>query len=169
MKLTLRVFSMALLLLASVSFVGCGDSQTTPTTSSADEHDHDEHDHDGESHGEESTDDHPETFAAAMKELEELHSAIQTAFEANDLEQADGPVHAIGHLLEELPELAAKESGAEDAGQKVEQAVDALMESFGAIDERLHGGESAGKAYEDVANEIEESFKALKAIQQVEK
>ncbi|MBB76907.1 MAG: hypothetical protein CMJ75_20575 [Planctomycetaceae bacterium] len=106
----------------------------------------------------------PESYGAALEQLDALCAATQDAFANDDLQEADGPVHAIGHLLEELPQLAGQESPSETVQQQVKEAVDALMVSFGALDGRVHGGGSAGKSYREVAAEIEEAVAKLKAI-----
>ena len=46
-----------------------------------------------------STDGHSESFADALTKVEQLRAEIKTAFTADDLGKADGPVHEIGHLL----------------------------------------------------------------------
>ena len=154
-----RGFSFGLLMLASISLAGCGGSQTTASTSPADQHDHDK-----ESHADEREHSHPESFGGALTELDELCAAVKTAFAAGDSEKADGPVHAVGHLLEELPELAEDESLSNSSQQQVKQAADSLMSSFAALDERLHGGDAVGKSYDEVASEIDEALAKLKAI-----
>jgi len=135
---------------------GCGSSETAIPATTAESHDHDSHsDH---AHGE------PASLADAVTEVERLRGEIQAAFAAGDLDKADGPVHELGHLLEELPEVAAKESLAEADQQQIKQSVDALMDSFAALDERVHGGDSAGKSYDEVASQIESALAELKSI-----
>jgi len=139
---------------------GCGSSGTAAPTTSAADHD-DDHDHDA--HG-----DHPDgtsaSLAGAVSEVERLRGEIQAAFAAGQLEKADGPVHAIGHLLEDLPKLAATKSLSEADQQQVKRSVDALMNNFAALDERVHGGDSAGKSFDEVAAQIESALTELKSI-----
>ena len=151
--------SFGLLIFASLTLAGCGGAQTTASDSSADLHDH-AHD----THGDEHEHVHSESFVEVLTEVEQLLAEIKTAFAADDLETADGPVHGIGHLLEELPQLAAKASPSEPDRQQVKQAVDSLMDGFAALDERVHGGDGAGKSYDEVANQIDEAIATLKAI-----
>ncbi len=160
MNSTFRGFSFGVLVVASISLAGCGTSQTPASTSPADQHDHEI-----ESHADDHEHTSPESFAGVLTELDELRTAIKAAFAAGDLEQADGPVHAVGHFLEELPELAAKESASEADRQQIKQAVDSLMGSFAALDERVHGGDAAGKSYDEVASEVDEALATLKAIE----
>ena len=153
-------FPFVLFMLASISLAGCGSAHTPASTAPADEQDRDMALHaDDREHA------HPESFAGTLTELDELCAAIKTAFAAGDFKEADGPVHAVGHLLGELPELAAKESASEANRQQVKQAVETLMGSFAALDERVHGGGATGKSYDEVASEIDEALATLKAIE----
>lgn len=163
MNSTFLPFVCGLFMLVGIALVGCGGTQTTASNPSADQHDHDL-----EPHGDDHEQAHTESFAEALTEVEELCAEIKTAFAAGDLGKADGPVHEIGHLLEELLELAAKESLSEADQQQVKQAVDSLMNSFAALDERVHGGDSAGKSYDEVATQIDAALAKLKSLGQKE-
>ena len=153
-----------LLMLASLSLAGCGDSPTTAPDSPAEQQDHDHQAH-GDEH--EHAHAHSESFAEALTEVEEFHAAIKAAIGANDLDKADGPIHEVGHVLEELPKLAAKESLPESDLEQVKQTVDTLMDRFGAVDERIHDGDADGaaKLYDEIAEEVDEAIAALKAIE----
>ena len=162
-------FTAAVFATVAISLAGCGASGTTASTPPAEKHNHEHHDHDHEGHDHEGHGDehghaHPESFAEALTEVVELHAKIKTAVAADDLKTADPPLHELGHLLEELPELAQKESLSEEDQQQVKQAAESLMDSYGAFDERIHGGESKGKSYDEVADQIDEAISKLKAI-----
>lgn len=146
--------SFGLVVITCISLAGCGGGQTTASNPPTDRHGHD-HD-DGHVHH--------ESFSEAVGEVESLNAAVKTAFADSDLSTADGPLHEIGHLLEELPELAAQESLSEEDNRQVKQSVDSLMDSFGALDERIHGGAEDGKSYDDVASEIDAALSNLKTI-----
>lgn len=154
-----RMSCLGLVAITCVSVAGCGGSQTTASNPPSKQQDHDH-----ASHGDEQGHAHPESFAEAVTEVEELCAAIKTAFAADKLEEADGPVHEICHLVEELPALAAKESLSAADQQQIKQSVDALMDSFAALDERVHGGDSAGKSYDEVAAQIDSALAELKSI-----
>jgi hypothetical protein len=148
-----------LVAITCVSVVGCGDAQTAASNPQSKQHDH-EH----ASHGDEHEHAHPQMFAETLTKVDELRTKIKTAFAAGKLDEADGPVHEIGHLLEDSPVLAAKESLSEADQQRIKQSVDSLMECFGALDERVHGGDSAGKSFEEVAARIDSALAELKSI-----
>ena len=159
MNSTFRPFVGGLFILVGIALAGCGGTQTAAPSPSVDQHDH-EHEAPGDGHEHA----HPESFAETLKEVEELRAEIQTAFAAGDLAKADGPVHAVGHLLEELPELAAKESLSEAEQHQVKQSIGRLMDSFAALDERVHGGDGTGKSYDEVAVQIDAALDDLKSV-----
>lgn len=160
MKAMSRVFCFGLLIIGSLSLAGCGGEPSTASNPSAESHGHDH-----EAHGDEHGHAHPQSFAEAVAEIDRLRAEIKTSFAAGDLAKADGPVHEIGHLLEELPQLAAKQSLSEaEQQEQVKQAVGSLMDSFAALDERVHGGDSAGKSYEEVAAQIDAAFAELNSV-----
>jgi hypothetical protein len=102
---------------------------------------------------------HAETLADAVKELEGICATIKAAFAKDDAEAAHGPMHDIGHVLEEIPDLAAK-STLDDAGKaEVKKAAETLYEAFSAVDESMHG--SGGKKYSDVAESIDAALKVI--------
>ena len=102
---------------------------------------------------------HAATLAEAVKELEGICADVKTAFEKNDADAADEPLHEVGHVLEEIPKLAAT-SKLDDAGKaEVETAVKSMLDAFGAIHDGMHGG--TGKKYTEVADAIEAALKTL--------
>ena len=100
----------------------------------------------------------PETFAAAVEELVKERDTIRDAFAKNDAEAAHEPLHEVGHLLEAMPELAAKGPAPADAAV-VKEVSNELFELFGKVDEKLHGTE--GSTYEEVAEKIDAGVKRL--------
>jgi len=102
---------------------------------------------------------HSETLADAVKELEGICAAVKAAFAKDDADAADEPIHDVDHVLQEIPELAAK-SKLDDAGKaEVKTAVDSMLKAFEAIHDGMHGG--TGKKYSDVADTIESALKTL--------
>jgi hypothetical protein len=155
MKRTAHLGLPLLVLIMSVSPLGCNSPAPSSGPPAAEEGHHD-HDHDGEdSHGE-----HPETYADAVATLDELRTDVKDAFAANDLEKADGPVHEFGHVLEELPALAEKASLTQVEQDEIKTAVEDLFDCFGRIDDRIHSGK--GATYEEVSEEIDAALATLR-------
>ena len=143
---------MTLLVLGGVLiFAGCPSSD--PVESADGDHDHNH----GHGHGDHEK--HPETYAEAVGQLVSMDKTIRDAFAANDADTAHGPLHDIGHLLEEVTELAQKETMSEEQTAAVQQAVDSLFELYGAVDATMHGGE--GKSYDEVKNDIDAALATL--------
>ncbi len=118
----------------------------------------DGHDHEGHEH------DHANmSFSAAISELEELSGTISESMAKDDADAAHDPLHEVGDLLEQLPELAKKD-GLSQADQKtVNGAVAKLMDAYGAVDAIMHGEE--GKSWDEVKDEIDEATKTLTAFE----
>lgn len=165
MKIVLRRALAVLFLLVPMQLVGCGGSEPksdSPSPQAGDSHEHPDHaDHAEHDHQD---GDHPQTLSAAVANLEELRAAIEKAFAADDMSEADGPVHQIGHALEAITSLAKKSSLSADEQKVMKEAVDVLFDSFGAIDQRIHGGKEAGKSYADVAEQVETAMTQLKGL-----
>lgn len=137
---------------------GCGRTETAsaPGAGTSGDHSHAEHASEGaHGHG------HPESLAEAVAEIDRLRGVIQQAFAAQKLSEADPPVHALGHLLDDVPKLAEKAALSTEEQQRVKRALEALYSAFGAVDERVHHGEPEGKSYADVASDIEAAVKLL--------
>ncbi|NDC63477.1 MAG: hypothetical protein EBZ59_05705 [Planctomycetia bacterium] len=154
---------------ACLVVVGCSPASQPPVVAverdHAHDHDHDhdhDHEHDGDEHG------HPETLAAAVAELETLCNRTRDALAAGDLEKADGPVHMVGHLLEDMTTLAAAaRPGDAEAGAAASKAIEDIFECFDAIDTAIHaadGRAAAGVDYAAHAPRIEAAIAKLREI-----
>ena len=156
------------LLLSCLLVFGCNPSPPAPRPVSAasDGADHaamgdDTHDHAGHDHHEHADhDEHHESYAEAVTELDSLRMAAKDALAAGNLEAADDAVHEIGEILEELPDLAAKEA-AIAADETIKPAIKDLYDCFDSIDQKLHG--DVGKTYDEVAERIDAAMKTLRA------
>jgi len=83
----------------------------------------------------------PLNFADALKKVEEAKEKICKAFEQGTPDEAHDALHQVGHMLEELPQLATQ--GRElstDTVTQIDQAVESLFDGFGKLDDTLHGG-----------------------------
>lgn len=124
-----------------------------------DDHDHHEHEHD---HGEH---DEPETVAAGIAQLEKLCADVKAHLAVGDHDKADGPVHMVGHLLEDLGELFAKEKPAVEA--EARKALDAVFECFDKIDTTIHAADEEARKKLDYAEHnpaIEAAIAKLKDL-----
>ncbi len=114
---------------------------------------HHHHDHSGGQM------DEPENFAEAVKQVDALHAAAKSALFAENAEKADGPIHKLGHLLEDLPQLAAKESMPDSDQAAIRKAVDELFDCYTRLDDKLHG--NGGATYDDVSTRIDAALDTL--------
>jgi hypothetical protein len=150
---------------------GCAPSAPTAPASaktaagnSHDEHeDHDDHDHDHDhDHGDH---EEPETVAAGLAQLEKICADAKAHLAAGDYDKADGPVHMVGHLLEDLGELVAKEKPAAEA--EARKAIDAVFECFDKIDSAIHAADEEARKkldYAEHAPAIEAAIAKLKEL-----
>lgn len=155
MSRLIRLAPIALIAMLSLTLIGCGDRTADDATTRDDappvaigdlEQDMDHHEH-------------PETYAEAVAELDAMRTQISQAFAANDIEAADGPIHEVGHVLEDVVELAREEAFSDEAVAEINAAVETLFDAFGRVDEKIHGGE--GATYDEVQPEIDSAFETL--------
>ena len=168
----------ALLLSLLIATLGCQDSGSstvskTDASSQADgDHDHGDHDHGDHDHGSDPSlpptgsdqEQHqdPETYDEAVTELLATQKAIAEAFAAGNQDDAHGPLHDVGHLLENTETLVEKSDMDDDTKKKLSEAIEQLFASYGAVDEKMHNSEK-GKDYSDVSEQIENAINELKA------
>ncbi len=139
------VFAKLMMIALALTVVGCEPANKPKVDAGASEH--------GQDHA------HAETLADAVKELEGICATIKAAFAKNDAEAAHEPMHEVGHVLEEIPDLAAKSTLDDAAKAEVKKAAETLFEAFSAVDESMHG--SGGKKYSDVAEAIDAALKVI--------
>lgn len=136
--------------LTAFVFVGCAEqTEPTPVMTS---HDHD-HGHEHE---------HPETLAGALSELTELRDTVRDAFAKDDGDAAHGPLHDVGHILEEVSELAGDANLSDEAIATIESNVETLLDAFGAVDKSMHS-EDEGSDYSEVSEKIDAAITAIMA------
>jgi hypothetical protein len=152
-----RICSAPVLTLTLIAAYGCDQSSQpplVPAMTSKDDHGHD-HGHDHEHEHEH------ESLAAALTELTKLRDTIRDGFAKNDIDAAHDPLHEVGHVLEEIPELAEKEKLPAEAITIIKASVEELFDAFGAVDKGMHGGESV--KYADVSGKIDAAVTAITA------
>lgn len=155
--------------------VGCGPSPSDPAggTAAKSDHDHEHdhgHDHDhggsakpaGGAEGGAKSAVKAENYADAIRQLTEMHGKMKTAFGKKDIDAAHGPLHDVGHVLELIPALAAKETQDETVLASIRKPVDELFDHYSKVDEKLHG--ESGVTYEEVSSQIDAALEKLKAV-----
>lgn len=138
--------------------VGCAPAtpparQSAPAAAASGDHDHAEHAHDHDHAG-------PASFAEGVAKLETLSEELAASM-------SDEAVHGIGHLLEEVRELAAKAGLPGDGPAAATKALDELEECFGKVDEAFHSGDEKSdpkQVLESVKERIEAAFTTLKEV-----
>jgi len=154
-----RIAAVAIACLAFVT--GCAPSTPTTPAAAKPAASHDDHDHDHD-HGDH---EEPETVAEGLTQLEKLCADVKAHLAIGDHEKADGPVHMVGHLLEDLGELVAKEKPAVEAEAK--KALEAIFESFDKLDTVIHGADEEARKkldYAEHAPAIEAALAKLKEL-----
>ncbi|MCA9199535.1 MAG: hypothetical protein KDA87_18450 [Planctomycetales bacterium] len=148
MKFTSWVVGLfALLLMLGVA--GCQNGTETETA---------DHDHSSEGGG----DSHAEmSFGDIVSEVVELKTAIQTAYDAGNPDNAHDAMHEIGHMIMHLGEAAGKAGMSTEDQASVTAAAEQLMEDFGKIDAGMHDGNIV--PFSDVADSVEENLAVLQA------
>ncbi len=156
---------------------GCTPAATPPAAtpdSQAAHDDHDDHDHDGHDHGDKKLPDaselaelhdehvHATSYNQSVEMLESMVTKARAAKEKDDHDSLDNTVHEIGHALEDVNDLATKDSLDAAAKEKIAEAVEILMDAFGKVDEKLHGGKGADLA--DVEATIAPALDTLKSF-----
>ncbi|MEO2019117.1 MAG: hypothetical protein ABGZ53_32640 [Fuerstiella sp.] len=138
--------------LTAITFVGCAEqSEPAPVMAS--------HDHGHEGHGEH---EHAETLPEVLGELTELRDTVRDAFAKDDGDAAHGSLHDVGHVLEEVSELAGEAHLSDEAKATIESNVEILLDAFGAVDKGMHSKDE-GSAYSEVSKKIDAAIAAITA------
>ena len=178
----LTVMAAAMSLLA----VGCAPAsspQAKPAATAA-AHDHDGHDH-AHDHGKKSDhDDHAhdhdhgehaahDTLAGALAELEKICASVKKELGEKNLDEADGHVHMVGHLVDDMHRLVGSAKIGDDAKAVAKKALDEIFEAFDKLDTALHSSDEKVKEAIDyleheprIQAAIGELKKAAEAVQE---
>lgn len=186
-RLTLHSGTATLIAMISVGGFfasGCAPAkapQAKPATAKAShdhDHDHDhghgkkdgheDHDHDHD-HGEHATHD---TLAGAVAELVKISASVKEELGKQNLDNADGHVHMVGHLVEDMHRLVGSAKLSDEARSGATKALDEIFDCFDKLDTALHSSdEKVREAIDYLEHEpriqaaIEELKKAAAAIQ----
>lgn len=155
--------------------LGCAPAAppTASTPSTRDHgHDHDDHadhDHDHADHGH-GGHEHPTTLAAGVVELEKTVREVGEKLAENGGEEADGAIHAAGHIVEDLRGLLeARKDLAEAEREAGTKALDDLFAAYERIDQAMHAEDAdavagARKAHAEAKDTIEAAVKSLRRL-----
>lgn len=157
----------AMLLPLACLAIGCAPAAAPPAATARVEasHDHD-HGHDGHDHGDEDYDS-PNTIAAGIAALETICGDVKSELAEGDLDDADGKVHMVGHLLDDLRVLVMDAKPAADVEAAAKKALDEIFDCFDKMDTALHAADEAERKsldYADHASTIESGIKTLKSL-----
>lgn len=149
---------------------GGASSSTHPSTEShaashkdREGHEHAEHAHENSQESDGHT--HPADLSSAVAELKKLTEAIRSAFENETPEEAHDALHEVGHLLEAIPGLAARQNADKPIDvDALKEHVELLFDAFTTLDDTLHGGEDV--EFSEVDQKITSNFQALQELTQ---
>lgn len=141
-----RYSTLLLLTLFSLAS-GCSSATRDPTQATSD---------DGRN---ESAELQPKTYGEAVTAIVDMNETIRQAFAASDVDGAHAPLHTIGHILDDVAELAEKAEMTDEQRQSVKAAVETLFDEFGSVDATMHGAE--GKTYDEASTQIDASLAVL--------
>lgn len=140
---------------------GCREAQQA-TPAKSDGHPAAAHAHADAHTGHDHAPTRPSDLSSGVAALDQHYRAIREAFMRHDTDDAHGPLHAVGGVLEALPELAQAAELPADIAEKLQASVDIMFAAYGSIDEALHHGQPAD--YEAVACQLCEQMAAIRAL-----
>ena len=100
------------------------------------------------------------TFREIAEKLIDMDGQIRNGLASDDEHAAHEPLHEVGHVLENLSNLARKEGLSKDVVEAVEQAKEDLFTAFGNIDKTFHGEE--GSTYDEESSVIQSALSVVK-------
>ncbi|MEM6364741.1 MAG: hypothetical protein AAF745_09960 [Planctomycetota bacterium] len=145
-----------LMISLGVALTGCQPQETSAVGLPAGDTTAESDNHEGHDHGEGGA---PESLGEAVNEIRAMGAAITSAFARGKPDDAHHELHEIGHLIESLPELAAKSGLPESKQTTVKTVTEALMVAFGKLDGTLHGGDDVN--VDEISQTISEQLQKV--------
>ncbi|MEN0112041.1 MAG: hypothetical protein AAF805_15075 [Planctomycetota bacterium] len=143
----------------AAALIGCGAADSAVNATAGDDHGHD-HDHDHHDHHS----DRPASLHAAVAQLTAMRDDIRDAIVDGEPDDAHGPLHEIGALLEAIPDIAAETDLPKEEWDAVNVAHEELFDAFGVIDKAFHTKDGDKKAaYDEVAERLDEAIEAIRS------
>jgi hypothetical protein len=130
-----------------VALAGCG-SKPKPAPAADRDHEHSE--------------EMPETFSAAVADLQEHAPEIKEAFDAGKPADADEPLHHMVPLLEAMPKLIDASTLTPDQKAEAKEVSEQLLNEYEKLHDTSHDGGEA--KYEDHAGKIDQALAKLVAL-----
>jgi hypothetical protein len=100
-------------------------------------------------------------FATHFRQSSTTTSGSAPPSRAGNPDAAHDDLHAIGHLLEDLPKLVGTAGVAIDR-TAVDRSAGNLFDAFSRIDDKIHGG--TGSTYAEEAKTISKELAAFRAF-----
>ena len=94
-------------------------------------------------------------MAEAVAMLKGMVAKVKSSLGGDDAAEADGHVHAVGHVLTDM------EAKAEELGEDVRGAVSDLIDAFGELDEKIH--DKADPVFDEISERVEATIATLDA------
>lgn len=110
--------------------------------------------------------DHPDTLAEGIAELTRAATDVEKHLAAGATDAADGIVHGIGHIVEDIQAILPKEKLSAEGRAAAAKALDEIFECFDAIDTALHAPAGKGTPPADVHAGVKERIEAAIAALQ---
>lgn len=156
------------------TFAGCGkpNSKTSTVPAGPSATIDDDHDHGGKSgedagHTEEADHEHAElevhSLAEGIAALDQNYTAVKNAYTQGAADKAHEPLHALGTLLLELPDLAKAAGLSADDRAKLQKAVDSLTDAYTKVDDAVHEGKTPD--YQSVSEQIDQQMAIVRGFQ----
>ena len=153
--------AIAMMTLGSFFALGCAPAkppQAESATAKA-SHDHD-HAHD---HGEHVAHD---TLAGAVAELEKISARVKEELGKKNLDDADGHVHMVGHLVDDMHRLVGASTLSDEARAAAAKALDEIFDCFDKLDSALH---SSDEQVRQALDYVEHEPRIQAAVEQLKK
>lgn len=131
-------------------------------------HDHDEdhgHDHDHD-HGHADHESH-DTLTDALTELKKVCVNAKGELAAKNLDKADGHVHMVGHLIDDMHKLVGTSQLPAEGQAAAKKALDEIFECFDDLDSALHSSDSAVREAVDYLKHEPKIDAAIRVIEQL--
>ena len=147
------IFTLGVLLAALATGCTSSSDDTTATASTGDNSEDHHHDHGHR----------PESYTAALHQIEDACKEIKAAFDAGTPQECDEALHVVSEVLDVLPEVAAETDMPKDDWQIVKDQSQHLFDQFMKIHDGFHGDGKEGVSYDSVAGEIDTALEALQS------